>query len=213
MCAENTPFPSMLDLGHRADRQWNANVCMLTNSTAPWMGFVITPHHACCIGPVSPPPPFSPPALHFSFLFFHPPPPPSFSPLAVVPLGQSCGHTTWLLAAQECSWQKQPEAPHVEKIQSAHCNPPPTTLTAPLSSYTPHFSFLFLPLTNRSTAVVSSYCSPVKGGKKMARRHVCLHRWGFFRAFAAAGRSASPTNSERRRQLLSAELLSLCHVT
>lgn len=35
MCAENTPFPSMLDLGHRADRQWNANVCMLTNSTAP----------------------------------------------------------------------------------------------------------------------------------------------------------------------------------
>ena len=40
----------VLDSGQGADRQWNVNVCMLTNSTALWMGFVITPHHACCIG-------------------------------------------------------------------------------------------------------------------------------------------------------------------
>lgn len=65
-----THSPSMLDLGQRADRQWNVNVCMLTNSTALWMGFVITPHHACCIGPVSSPSIPHPPTLLLSALHF-----------------------------------------------------------------------------------------------------------------------------------------------
>lgn len=111
MCVSlwGTNTHNMLDLGHRVDRQWNVNVCMLTNSTALWMGFAITPHHACRIGPVPGPPILLPLSISPLSLF-----------LTTMPLGQSCGHTTWLLAAQERSWQKQPEARHVEKIQSAH---------------------------------------------------------------------------------------------
>lgn len=167
---------SMLDLGHGADRQWNVNVCMLTNSTALWMGFVITPHHACCIGPVSGPNPS--PSLHLSpslsaFLLpstlSTPPHPPISPPLTAVPLGQSCGHTTWLLAAQECSWQKQPEARHVEKIQSAHSihsTPHPTTSH-------------FLPLSNWSTGV---FPSSAHLWRKMAGLSSCLAIWesGYF---------------------------------
>lgn len=94
------------------------------------------------------------------------PPPPL--PLTTVPLGQSCGHTTWLLAAQECSWQKQPEARHVEKIQSAHNIPPPPT--------PPHF----LALTNRGTRVFPS----AHLWRKMASHSSCLSGWGCVTAFA-----------------------------
>lgn len=62
---KHTPTHNMLDLGQGADRQWNVNVCMLTNSTALWMGFVITPHHAC-IGPVPGPPILLPVSLSLS---------------------------------------------------------------------------------------------------------------------------------------------------
>ena len=207
----------MLDLGQRADRQWNVNVCMLTNSTALWMGFVITPHHACCIGPVPGPRSFS-----LSLSLSHPaslslPISPS---LTTVPLGQSCGHTTWLLAAQECSWQKQPEARHVEKIQPAHSihsNPPnsphPTT---------PHF----LSLSNQSTGV---FPPSAHLWREMARLSSCLRVWIFFatlwpRCVDAASALSSVKPPPPPRFLshtlrgagsfsLSVELHSSCHVT
>lgn len=84
-------------------------------------------HLIMCVASVLSLNPRSLPTPSFS-LPFTSPSPPSPPPLTTVPLGQSCGHTTWLLAAQECSWQKQPEARHVEKIQLAHSIHPPPTL-------------------------------------------------------------------------------------
>lgn len=81
--------------------------------------------------------------------------------LTTVPHGQSCGHTTWLLAAQECSWQKQPEAHHVEKIQSAH------SIHSTPHPATPHF----LQLSKRSTGV---FPSPVHLWREMAWFFSCL---------------------------------------
>lgn len=92
--------------------------------------------------------------------------------LTTLPLGQSCGHTTWLLAALECSWQKQPEARHVEKIQSAHSIHSHPLLDPPTLT-TPHF----LPLSKRSTRVFPSSAHLWKEKGTAVRLSGCVCVW------------------------------------